>query len=687
MSQLLVVLDGMVVNQAGEALFGPGETGSIYTESHVRSLDDFAFSYVLGGAIACLGPPERVGSHSPGSDLLRVFGDAVREFTPAVQNRASDLLDSESERQELALDLQSLDVAFHLDSAIWHDWMRREAVINLGDHESLRDPGCDAESVVFRKDYVRRADLEGLIPVHFVRDLASTVVRAAPAAGGKTASLIPIPISGLKAEAFVRRNALHLLTISRWSDTAVGLDATRLPHATRGLVRSVRGSSRLETGEQTKRARKVLEAGDQTERVRKLWVDRVLHQVLKQSEPARVTCERLTELRHSKQYDEARPLYRELARQRLEASVAAIVVRELEQLLFSNSASWGRVELHSSTGLPGGSEVIDLYRTTILRHDIAREHDERSYWNERQATLHLLRARDAAPPMVILGGAHIEEIHIHDTKDQERGDSRRDGQLRCDFLLVAALPKEFQPAARGVFKAKRIPKSKQDTRNYYECTIRTVHGGQYGVRLVCVGRKGAARTVAAVTEAVKRWRPRHVVMFGIAAVVPGGRRKKGHLLVSEWIMDYPETKKSGKDEPRLHQWHCQRELVDHLSDVFYSRLGGSVHLGDIISQPHLSKNANYRDFLVRHAERSTNRRGSVIGLEMEGGGLATAIDELPQSLRPGFLLMKGAVDWGNYHKDDRIQQKTALAVARFVEEFLVSEPVATLSVREKPSVS
>src|SRR5574341_918296 len=235
----------------------------------------------------------------------------------------------------------------------------------------------------------------------------------------------------------------------------------------------------------------------------------------------------------------------------------------------------------------------------------------------------------------------------------------------CDFLLVAALPKEFHAAIHKVFDAKRIPKSPGDTRTYYQCAQRTRFERQYDLRLLCVGRQGGQNTVSAVTQAVLKWRPRYVGLFGIAAARPGGSREPGHILVSEWIADFEEMKRTAKDEvPRPFLWRCERELFSHIEEI-QQQSRKTVHVGCIISQPNLSRKADYRDWLVAHVTDFLNR-DIVIGLEMEGGGLAKAIDGLSQDLRPGYILIKGAVDWGNYHKNDALQEGMASEVANFL---------------------
>jgi nucleoside phosphorylase len=268
-------------------------------------------------------------------------------------------------------------------------------------------------------------------------------------------------------------------------------------------------------------------------------------------------------------------------------------------------------------------------------------------------------------------------MHTEPLKPKESGGP-------VDFLLVAALPKELRPAVYKVFKAQRIPKDGEDSRNYWRAVVDTNFRRQYSVRLLAVGRKGGQNTASAVVQAVGKWHPRYVIMFGIAAVCPGSGRKLGDILVADQIADFEETKKSFKELHRPSFWECERALVSHIREL--EGLGGkSAHIGWIISQQNLSRKAEYRDQLVKHVITSTNDN-NVIGVEMEGGGLAKAIHDLPQPIRPGFMLVKGAVDWGSYHKTDVIQAKMAKKVAIFVREFLISDPVAPTEPALNPSL-
>ncbi len=247
-----------------------------------------------------------------------------------------------------------------------------------------------------------------------------------------------------------------------------------------------------------------------------------------------------------------------------------------------------------------------------------------------------------------------------------------------DFLIMTALQKEFGPL-RDVFKAKRLPKNPKDTYQYYEATVKTNTRISYSVRLVCAGGKGSAYTTATLASAVPKWKPRHVIMTGIAATVPGETRHIGEVLVADIIVDLSEWKVLPSEyrvRPAIHE--CDFELVGSVSHFLDSPRHIKAHIGVIVAQTYLVKSADFRKTLVGLAKKVTGRKGDVIGVEMEGGGLGIGIKTLPRDLRPGFLMIKGAVDFANYHKNDAAQKQAAYNAAQFVWDFLFYGPVGTI---------
>jgi len=130
------------------------------------------------------------------------------------------------------------------------------------------------------------------------------------------------------------------------------------------------------------------------------------------------------------------------------------------------------------------------------------------------------------------------------------------------------------------------------------------------------------------------------------------------------------------DEARGTVSDCDFELVSAASAFVDSGAQRKAHIGVIVSQTNLVKSARFRTALVDVARRVTGKK-EVIGIEMEGGGLAIGVKTQPVSLRPGLLMIKGAVDFANYQKNDAAQRKAAILAAEFVTDFLEYGPVAS----------
>jgi nucleoside phosphorylase len=243
-----------------------------------------------------------------------------------------------------------------------------------------------------------------------------------------------------------------------------------------------------------------------------------------------------------------------------------------------------------------------------------------------------------------------------------------------DFLIVTALHKEFLPLLKA-FNARTVKKSSRDLHQYYEATVEIGAGTHYSLQLVCIGAKGQKYAAAGLVDAITRWRPRMLVMAGIAAVNPGSGRKPGDILVADRIIDASEWKvKPSKVELRNAVYPCEHELIQSAKSFLLGGWELRVHVGPIISQTNLVRSKALRTWLTRETRAAGD--GEAVGIEMEGGGVGAAVETRSRNMRPGFIVVKGGVDFANYHKHDALQVKMAEASAKFLKAYLLSEPIA-----------
>lgn len=175
-------------------------------------------------------------------------------------------------------------------------------------------------------------------------------------------------------------------------------------------------------------------------------------------------------------------------------------------------------------------------------------------------------------------------------------------------------------------------------------------------------RQGSALLVA---DSVARWRPRAVIMVGIAC----GRESDqvlGDVLVSTQIIPYQfEKLTEQRAEDRAPRPEASATLLDRVKTLLWEWESGSQPRGPVFG-PILSGDrlVNSKKFVEELYERFPN----AVGIEMEGAGLYAG------AARRGadWILIKGVCDWG-HHKDSNAQQLAASNAVQLVVT-LLNEP-------------
>lgn len=181
---------------------------------------------------------------------------------------------------------------------------------------------------------------------------------------------------------------------------------------------------------------------------------------------------------------------------------------------------------------------------------------------------------------------------------------------------------------------------------------------------------GNAAAAAGAQEAIDRWRPRRLLLIGVAAGYPGDPRVRlGDVLVPDKIVGYEAGKQTGagfRPDPEPH-----RPSYDLLSAARAVRHDEWV---PFIEQPqpagrgltptaHVGTLFTGEKVLADPKVLMDLRRGwrNTVGAEMEALGVATA----SYRAGPGFLVVKGVCDHANQRKNDLWQAYAAEAAVRF----------------------
>jgi len=233
-----------------------------------------------------------------------------------------------------------------------------------------------------------------------------------------------------------------------------------------------------------------------------------------------------------------------------------------------------------------------------------------------------------------------------------------------DFLIITALEEERAAVLDLLTGHRRIERAGEDSNTYYEAVVQSERedGAAYRVLVTSLVGMGPSLAASKTTLAVLQWHPRHVLMVGIA----GGVRSQvqlGDVLVSRQIADYTDGKLSPDGrEVRWRAYPADASLLDAASHFTHGweDLLTQQRPGDGRPRCHIGVIASGGD-VIAHAQAIASYQetwGKLVGVEMEGGGVALALHNTPD--RPRFLMIRGVSD----HADE---QKNTAEVQRWRE--------------------
>ena len=255
---------------------------------------------------------------------------------------------------------------------------------------------------------------------------------------------------------------------------------------------------------------------------------------------------------------------------------------------------------------------------------------------------------------------------------------------RVDFLLVTALPEERDAVLRRLPGFSRVAPRKDDVHVYFRADLPVESGaGSYRVAVLPLLGMGRVNAATATAEAIKRWKPRHVVLVGVAGGVAARSVALGDLLVSEQVVDYELQKITEKGvEVRWSVHKASRRLyaasLNLLGDGWAKRIEAKrptegaprLHVGPIASGDKVvavgSVLAEYRSVWP-----------TLVGVEMEAAGVASAC--FAAAKQPEFFMVRGVSDLADENKNaaetDGFRAYACDVAATYAVELLRSHPI------------
>jgi nucleoside phosphorylase len=290
---------------------------------------------------------------------------------------------------------------------------------------------------------------------------------------------------------------------------------------------------------------------------------------------------------------------------------------------------------------------------------------------------------------------HARRILHPNRSKSSRADSSKDDVepsltmlQSADFVIITPLNEEREAMLRHLKGAKRLPPTDDDIRVYYHAHMPiAAHGDSSAFyTIVLTDSLGMGRVEAAnVTgDAIRRWRPKYVILVGIAGGLAKAGVNLGDVLISDLIADY-ELQKLKEDETQI-RWSVHRAsprlliAAKQLKTEEWQPLIGEERPEPGTPQRHEGPICT-GDKVVANGMMDCYQAvwKKLIGVEMEGGGAASAAFQSAKA--PDFFMIRAVSDLADAQKD---HTKTQLwrpyacnAAAAFTVALLRSGPVPT----------
>jgi len=254
-----------------------------------------------------------------------------------------------------------------------------------------------------------------------------------------------------------------------------------------------------------------------------------------------------------------------------------------------------------------------------------------------------------------------------------------------DFGIITPLPVELESVLAQTKSYSRIVLEQNDNRTYYKTSILTERKWNYEIVITLLPRMGNLDSALATSDMLHLWKPRFILVIGIAAGMRKEEQEFGDVLIGESILYYEQskTKEEGTEirpriliaDPLLYDRALNFSLE---SKDWFTRIPEKMrllrpegyrpkaHFGPLASGEKIVASRSAAESLRMHHPK-------LIGLEMESAGVASAA--LSSVEKIGFLPIRGVSDFADADKNDDWHQYASSAAAAWAFGFLSSGPV------------
>lgn len=269
--------------------------------------------------------------------------------------------------------------------------------------------------------------------------------------------------------------------------------------------------------------------------------------------------------------------------------------------------------------------------------------------------------------------------------------ARQVDEESIDFAIVTALHEEFQAVLSYFPELVEVRDNKSDNRLYFKGYIKTNNGDYYRIVATCLDGNGNLEAANATSDLINKWKPRYILVCGIAGGLSKGNLKYGDVIVSDSVIYYESRKVNSKGiEPKSRKFIPDKNLIMGMHKLMlsnpqlklpekYKNGIPKIEIGVITSvEKVISSTDELNRLLLIH--------GKVMAVEMESAGIASAA--FSAIMKIGFLTFRGVCDFADESKSDNWKDLASHSAAAVLRKFVeirpisISEGVWPTSIRE-----
>ena len=194
-----------------------------------------------------------------------------------------------------------------------------------------------------------------------------------------------------------------------------------------------------------------------------------------------------------------------------------------------------------------------------------------------------------------------------------------------------------------------------------------------------MGAIGEGSVILATEQAQRIWRPRAIIMVGIAFGKNSAKQQMGDVLVASQIISYEQQRVGAEIVFRGPITPINTTLLNRFENAYgwhFDRPDGKpaqLHFGPILSGEKLVDDDEFKQELFRQFPQA-------IGGEMEGAGLAAASGRVGVA----WILVKGICDWADGTKEGT-HQPLAAAAATSLVHYVLSQNLVLQAIPKIPA--